>query len=517
MDAAIIGAGIGGLTAALRLAHAGRHVEVFDAADQPGGKMRTLPTQAGPVDAGPTVLTMRPVFERLFAESGEALSDHITLVPQDRLARHFWPDGKSLDLYSNPDRNTAAIRDVFGAKSAREFAEFNTRSKQLFDAFEAPMMYAAAPNRADLNRLILRRPQLLAAMKPHLTLAKALARQFSEPQLAQLFGRYATYVGGAPMAAPALLSLIWQAEAGGVWQVKGGMHQLAQSLRTLAEQKGAIFHFNTPIAAIFPDLSLTTKDGSQHTASAIVFNGDPAALTSGRLGDDLTAAVPKDATTPRSHSAYVWSFAAKPSRNDLGLHNVFFGADPTREFTDLANGQIPTDPTLYIYAQDRGGTAPPDGPERFEIIMNAAPSPALKASQGEIERCKTLTFSTLKTMGLSFSPEPQTGPNTLSTPATFNQLFPASDGALYGRSPHGLMAAFKRPIARTRIKGLYLAGGGCHPGAGVPMATLSGMHAAEAILQDQTSTSTSRPTAMPGGMSTGSRMTANTPSPSSAS
>jgi 1-hydroxycarotenoid 3,4-desaturase len=85
-------------------------------------------------------------------------------------------------------------------------------------------------------------------------------------------------------------------------------------------------------------------------------------------------------------------------------------------------------------------------------------------------------------MGLTFSPAPSS--EALTLPEDFNRLFPASQGSLYGRSPHGLTAALKRPTARTRIKGLYLAGGGAHPGAGVPMAALSGLHAAEAIAAD---------------------------------
>ncbi|MEM1065038.1 MAG: methoxyneurosporene dehydrogenase, partial [Pseudomonadota bacterium] len=139
--------------------------------------------------------------------------------------------------------------------------------------------------------------------------------------------------------------------------------------------------------------------------------------------------------------------------------------------------------------------------ERFEIIMNAPPLPGGQPEDTEL--CRTRTFQTLARHGVRFSPEPDPA-MALTTPAGFNALFPASQGSLYGRSPHGLMSALQRPTARTRVRGLYLAGGGAHPGAGVPMATLSGQHAAAAILTDLASTSTFRRTAMPGGMSTGS-------------
>jgi hypothetical protein len=176
-------------------------------------------------------------------------------------------------------------------------------------------------------------------------------------------------------------------------------------------------------------------------------------------------------------------------------------------------GGCPRDATLYICAQDRGGATRPTGPERFEIIMNGPPGHL--ATDEERQTCRTRTFATLEKMGLTFSPVPDD--THLTTPADFDRAFPASDGSLYGRSPHGMMATFHRPAARTAVPGLYLCGGGTHPGAGIPMACLSGKHAAAAIMSDLASTSTSRRTATRGGMSTASPTMANAPSRSSAS
>ena len=517
LDVSVVGSGIAGLATALRLSHAGRDVQVFESHARPGGKIRTLHASSGPVDAGPTVLTLRPVFEKLFKDVGERLSDHVTLLPQEKIARHFWADGTKLDLFSDRARNVQEVDRVFGSASAKDFENFDKKTRELFDAFEQPMMFSSRPNRLELNKLVMLRPKLVRAMAPHLSMAKSLALQFREPKLAQLFGRYATYVGGSPLKAPALLSLIWQAEASGVWQVEGGMHVLAEALHSLCQKRGVCFHFNTHVERL--DINkgqirgVETKQGEIHGSPVVVFNGDPAALADGYLGTEAKRAVKKTAAAPRSLSAYVWSFSAIPSRKDLGLHNVFFSDVPHSEFSDLAAGKTPRDPNIYICAQDRGNGADPNGPERFEIIINAPPTAEFKTPYGETERCTKLKLSALDRMGLTFSPEPE----TLTTPAMFNRMFPGSEGALYGRSPHGFSAALKRPHARTPITGLYLAGGGCHPGAGVPMATLSGQHAAEAILSDQTSTFRSRKTATRGGMSMGSRAMAPEPSRSSAS
>ncbi len=508
----IVGAGIGGLSAALRLGHQGCDVTVLDMHGAPGGKMRTVPSDAGPVDAGPTVLTMRPVFEALFADVGERLGDHLTLQPLKTLARHYWDDGAMLDLSADPARSLANIVATFGAKAGQEFESFSARARRLFEAFDVPMMRTPEPDQMAVARTVLRQLGLVSDMAPHQTIAGLLKRSFSDPRLAQLFGRYATYVGGSPYASPAILSLIWHAEAQGVWAVHGGMHQLAQTIETLAKTKGVTFRYNTLVSRITRQngrINGVQTEAEHFPADVVLFNGDPRALAEGLLGDNTRAAVNKQHFEPRSLSAFVHAFAATPNGIDLAHHTVFFAHDPKAEFKALAKGEMPTDATLYLCAQDDGQT-PADALQRFEIIMNGPP--VLRDPEKEKPPCQTQIFKRFRDFGLTFSPTP--GPAALTTPQGFDALFPASLGSLYGRSPHGLMAAFKRPTARTSLPGLYLCGGGVHPGAGVPMATLSGAHAAAAIMTDHASTSMSRPMAMRGGILTGSARTGRKRSPS---
>ncbi len=504
--AIVIGAGMGGLAAAIRLCAAGYAVTVLEHAATPGGKARALPSAAGPVDTGPTVLTLRPVFDALFALNGERLDDHVTLVRQDILARHWWPDGATLDLRPEREANAEAIRALSGPREAAAFLRFDSLAQSLFDAFDAPVMQAPRPDLAGILRATLRQPRLWPALLPGVTLDRLLRLHFRDPRLIQLFGRYATYVGGSPARVPAVLALIWRAEAQGVWGVRGGMHGLALALAALAERMGAAVHYGVQARRLLRQndrlTGVQTAEGRTLPCDVCVFNGDPAALSQGLMGD----AIPRRSAARPSLSAHVWAFAATPTgpaAAALVHHNIFFTADPATEFGPLAKGRLPDRQSLYVCAEDRLAGPPAPGAERFEIILNApAHHPHLPEDK---DQCRTRTFQQLQAMGLRFDPLPATA--SLTTPSAFATLFPASRGALYGQSPEGMMATFTRPTARTALPGLYLAGGGVHPGAGVPMAALSGRHAAEAIMQDQISRSPSGLTAMPGGISTASPMT----------
>ncbi|MEM6409872.1 MAG: 1-hydroxycarotenoid 3,4-desaturase CrtD [Pseudomonadota bacterium] len=423
----VIGAGIGGLAAALRLAHAGYGVHVLERHSGPGGKMRTLPSPAGPVDAGPTVLTMRWVFEELFEAIGETLSDHLRLHRQTMIARHFWPDGSSLDLFDDPDLNEAAIAEFAGAKAARQFRAFSARTRSLFEAFEKPVMMADRPSLLPLVGHVMAKPWLIPKMAPLSTLAQILEKSFDDARLSQLFGRYATYVGGSPYQSPGLLSLIWHAEERGVWAVEGGMHQVAQSLKTLSETRGAEFTFDAHVSEIVSKNGRVTgvllDDGTHLTADTIVFNGDPRALATGLLGDAVSGVAAQTRRLPRSLSSEVCAFAASPHGPELAHHNVFFRADPKPEFDALARGNLRADPTVYLCAMDRGLPTPPPTLERFETIANAPPVP--DDAKEDANPCPTRTVQMLRNFGLTFTPDPATqDPTIMTTPARFNALFP---------------------------------------------------------------------------------------------
>jgi 1-hydroxycarotenoid 3,4-desaturase len=504
----IVGAGIGGLTSALLLAHAGCDVTVVDQASRPGGKMRELVVGEQPIDAGPTVFTMRHVFETIFESVGESLDAHITLTKADILARHAWNDAARLDLYADHERSRDAIGAFAGLTEAKAFDSFSRQAQHIYETLDHSFMRAPKTSALGLSlRIGANDISRLFGIRPFDPMWRALGRHFKDPRLLQLFGRYATYAGSSPFKAPATLMLIAHAEARGVYLIEGGMHRLAVAIEQLAKARGARFRFGEACRAIDQG-GVKLKSGERIEADFVVANCDPAALSAGLFGETVKRAVKPFDSNERALSAMVTLYTATPNDFPLSRHNVFFSDDYRAEFADISAGRLPQKPTVYVCAQDRDAC---DGPapqsvDRLQFIVNApAIGDARSFSSAEIIACQNAALEKLAMCGLTLTIHD----TQVTTPGSFNQLFPATGGALYGRATHGAMAAFQRPGARSRIPWLYLCGGGTHPGAGLPMAALSGIQAASALLADRASTPRSFQVAMPGGISTQSATMGN--------
>jgi 1-hydroxycarotenoid 3,4-desaturase len=488
---AVIGGGAGGLAAAIDLARAGASVTILERAPTVGGKIRQCHVAAAGIDAGPTVLTMRWVFDALFDDAGDSLASHLTLHPADILARHAWSETESLDLFADPARSADAIAAFAGPREADGFRAFCQRAQRVYRTLEGPFIRAPRPTAFSLAT-----GSGLAEMRgisPFSTLWKALGEHFHDPRLRQLFGRYATYSGSSPFQSPATLMLIAHVEQQGVWLVQGGMVRLAQALAGLATRQGAVVRVNTPVTEITVSGGRATgavlQGGERLAADAVVCNADCAALATGAFGRAVVGATPKPRPDQRSLSAVTWALSARTEGFVLSRHNVFFSRHYKAEFDDIfRRGHLPAEPTVYVCAQDRDepGRQPDGLAERLLVLVNAPPiGDRRHFTQPEIEQCAMRTFSLLQRCGLTV--HRQTEAQAVTTPAGFNTLFPATGGALYGQAVHGSMAAFRRPGSRSAIPNLYLAGGSVHPGPGVPMAVLSGRLAAASLLQDLTS------------------------------
>jgi len=493
----VVGAGVGGLSVAMRLAARGVDVLVLEREHDVGGKARTEHLGGYDVDAGPTVVTMRWALDEVFEGAGARLDENVQLEPSVVLARHAWSDGTTFDLFADEARALDEVGRVFGARDRNAYAAFREDARRIYETVEAPFLRSPAPTLRSMLTEATRNFGAIARIDALRSMMTALEGRFQSPKLAQLFGRYATYCGSSPYDAPATLNLVSHVEAMGVYRVAGGVGALAKAMRSVASAHGATFHFGAVITTVLDAggraCGVRLEGGEELAADAVVFNGDIAALS------EMTRRRAAVAHPPgkRSLSAVTWVAVARARGFPLVHHNVFFSDDYRAEFDALVRGRrVPEQPTVYLCAQDRGDEPLELTRERMLLIVNAPATgdDPTRWQQLENEQCDRAALQTIERCGLNLEIVKQ----RRSTPREWNQRFPATGGALYGPISSGSMSAMTRQGSKTKLPGLFLAGGSVHPGPGVPMAALSGTRAAEATLAYLASTARSRPVAIDG-------------------
>lgn len=277
--------------------------------------------------------------------------------------------------------------------------------------------------------------------------------------------------------------LIAEAERRGVWLIGGGIQRLAEAITSLIEARGATVRLGAHVEEIQVSdgrvAGVSLSSGETLGADAVVFNGDTRALAEGWMGEGVRSAHARpDARA--SLSALTLSLVAKTRGFPLAHHTVLFGDDYPGEFSAVFGGTgVCERPTVYVCAQDRGtddATQELPASERLFCLVNA---PARSLDENQVNEIERRLRDQLERHGVRLSEEFDGGHRT--SPNEFASAFPATDGALYGRPTHGWRGSFQRPGAATQIRGLYLAGGSVHPGAGIPMASQSGLNASAGV------------------------------------
>ena len=484
----VVGAGIGGLSAAIRLALAGQRVLVLEANDTVGGKMSEWRADGFRWDTGPSVITMRPVFEDLFAAAGRRLEDYLTLLPVEPLTRYFYPDGAQLDASADPARMADEIArlspdDVDGYRRYLHYAsEIHRITGPVF-------IYNDPPSIRRLAQTPL--PDMLH-VDPLRTMDGAIRGFVRSPQLRQLLGRFATYVGASPYLAPATLNVIAHVElAGGVWYPQGGIYAIAQAFERLARELGVEIRTGCRVDKIVLTADVVSgvllEDGSSIDAATVIANVDVATVYERLLrGSDVSARRAAGlARVEPSCSGFILLLGVEGESPTLAHHNIFFSSDYRREFDDIfERGQPPGEPTIYaaITSKTDAGHAPA-GCENWFVLVNAPPlGPAYDwATQADAYRERVL--DRLAVFGHDLRGRIRSEKRL--TPVDLERLTGALRGALYGASSNSKWSALRRPHNRAPdVRGLYFAGGTTHPGGGVPMVTLSGKVAARLALED---------------------------------
>ncbi|HET6763418.1 MAG TPA: phytoene desaturase family protein [Longimicrobiaceae bacterium] len=488
-DAIVVGAGVGGLSAAIGLAARGVRVTVLEASAAVGGKMGTAVIDGVEVDTGPSVLTLPGTIDQALRLAGTTLADEVELTQPEPAFRYLYPDGTALDVHGRREDTLASIHRTLGADAAREMDGFLAYAGRIWQAAESNFVRGPAPSP---RSLLAAGPDALLAMMhidPFRRMQAAIESRVRSPHLRWLLMRYATYNGSDPRRAPATLNCIAHVElALGGHGVRGGMHRIARALARGAERLGVEIRLESPAIRITQDrgraTGVETADGKRLAADAVVVNADAAHLFADLL-PRTTRRRPRESEPSTSGWVAIVRARRRAGTDARVAHTVAFPADYPGEFADLFDrGRPPADPTVYLCAQEacHGRTGWTDDEPVF-VMANAPAEPdgdARPAAVWDALRAAVLRrmdASGLRTAGDEIVWE--------RTPAGLAAAFPGSRGALYGAASNHPLSAFRRPPNRVRgVRGLYLASGSAHPGGGVPLCVLSGRAAAQAALRD---------------------------------
>ncbi|WP_045689217.1 1-hydroxycarotenoid 3,4-desaturase CrtD [Hymenobacter sp. AT01-02] len=475
---AIIGAGIGGIATAVRLALAGHRVTVFEAQESFGGKMHQLELPGGyRFDGGPSLFTLPHLVDELFQLAGRNPQDYFRYQRLDPITQYFFPDGTHLTAWADEERFAAEVEQKLNVP-APAVREFLGRSRRAYEAtadtfLQKSLHKAKTYLSPDVLKALSALPTLGLTSTMHQRHQEAFPR---EPRLVQLFDRFATYNGSDPYQAPATLSLIPHLEHGlGAFYPEGGIYAIAESLVKLASELGVQFRYQEPVVEILtagPRVTGVRTTQDVYDMSLVVSNMDVVPtyrrLLPGRPAPERTL------RQPRSSSALIFYWGIGRRFSELGVHNIFFSDDYKREFDAIFQQKtIADDPTVYINITS--GHSPADAPPGHEnwFVMVNVPHDQGQDWSALVQRTRQAVLSRLS-YALGTNIEPLIRAEHVWDPPGIELRTSSFGGALYGSSSNNTLAAFLRhPNFSRQIDGLYFCGGSVHPGGGIPLCLLS--------------------------------------------
>ncbi len=481
----IIGAGLGGLSAAIRLAKSGFDVTVLEKNETVGGKVNFVEAGGYKFDTGASLLTMRHVFEDLFTFAEKRLEDYLDLTSLDPICRYFWTEGTTFDASPDLQKTENEIKK-FAPQDVENFRNYLSDSENKYKIAEKTFL---ARSLNDLPKLL--RPKYLKdllAISSLKTLDAHNKNYFQSPKLQQLFNRFATYNGSSPYLTPATFALVPFVEFGlGAWYVRGGIYEIPKALEKLARELNVKIRTNCAVEKIVIEnkkaVGVRLENGETLSGDFVVANSD-AVETYRNLIDESFFNKKLDTREP-SCSGFVLLLGTKKKFPSLAHHNIFFSDDYKAEFDELFVDLRPAqNPTIYVCATSKTDeTQAPETGENLFVLINAPYTSDKTDWQIEAKPYRDLIIKKLEKFGLEGLDE-SIEFEQIITPHDFENRYRTNRGSIYGVSSNGIFSAFLRVPNRARqIKNLYFVGGATHPGGGMPLVLLSGKMASDLILR----------------------------------
>lgn len=489
---AVIGAGIGGLSAAARLSAKGYNVTVFEQSSTPGGKANQLIFNGFRFDTGPSLLTMPFVIDELFADCGKKTEDYIKIKPLEILCKYFYPDNTTITAYNDTEKFAAEISGKT-TDSKGSVLDYLKYSEKIYERTNEMFLHRSLSelktffNKKAFNTLL-----HIKDIDPFRTMHEANKSFFNDPKTIQLFDRYATYNGSDPYKAPATLNIIQHVEYNlGGYYAKEGIYSVVNGLYKLNLELGTRFSFNSEVKKIVTQenkvsaLKVKSAAGDVKVLPFDIIISNADVYNTGKYLLDKPDSENKYSKHEPSSSALVFYFGVKGIHPQLEAHNILFSDDYSEEFKDIFDKKsIPQSPTIYIYISSKLiHEDAPEGNENWFVMINMPHYQGNEKPDTEMIKSRLLTRIRIAT-GIDLSDK--IIEEKLLTPEMIEHNTGSHGGSLYGISSNSKQAAFLRQQNKSReLKGLYYCGGSAHPGGGIPLVILSGEITASMIMKHE--------------------------------
>jgi phytoene desaturase len=492
MKIAVIGAGMGGMTAAARLARAGHSVSLYEASDTYGGKLRTEWIGKFAFDTGPSLLTLPAVYKDFFIRTGKPLGLLCEILPVDPSFDYRFADGTQVK-FANLSRHQTlnAIRGVFGEVGAKQWDQMMKRATRMWDVSREPFVESELKSPLGLlkRKTLIRDIFIIAPWK---SLRRFANENLPDQRLRYILDRYATYSGSDPRKAPAVLATIaYVEEAFGAWHIKGGIGTLATLVYQRCLDVGVKFHFNSKVEEIVIEkgevigIRLANRSGIE--SEAVVANADASLIYNHLIKAEnrkLRKVRKNIARADASIAGFTLLLGLRKSETSvLSHHTILFTHDYDAEFNSIFSEKLPSEnPTIYICAPNDDHMVKGENLESWSVLVNVPPhgSGGFDWNDENFNRkYANSIIDQIEAQGISVRDRLES--LTIRTPADLERAVSAPGGSIYGTSSNGARAAFMRAKNRSPIKGLYCVGGSAHPGGGLPLVGMSGEIVANAI------------------------------------
>jgi phytoene desaturase len=490
---AVIGAGIGGLCTAARLAKAGHKVTIFESSDRTGGKCRTEWIGRYAFDTGPSLLTLPAVYRDFFQRTGDVMGRVLEMEEVNPSFDYRFHDGKSVKFANLSRKKTlAAIEESLGADAASEWDRVMVQAEAMWDVSREPFIESELKSPLSL----LKRPRLLRDLKTISPWKSLRGIGIQNPYLAKIMDRYATYSGSDPRVAPAVLSTIaFVEEAFGAWHIKGGIGTLAEKITERCQKLGVEIKLSSNVEKITLNgdkVSGVVVNGMTHSFDRVVANADAQFVYEKLLAPTKKVVKVRKQLAKQEPSLAGFSLllGLKPSDAEpLNHHTILFPENYDLEFESIFTTKTPVEkPTIYICAPHDPLMVKDEGHEAWFVLVNA---PRHSTSGDDFDwsdenfkrQYANSIIDQIEAAGISIRDRLEV--LEIRTPLDLQVAVNAPGGSIYGTSSNGARSAFARAKNRSPIKGLYLVGGSAHPGGGLPLVGLSAEMVANAVLEKQ--------------------------------